>query len=306
MILSKKALKWFKLSRDPFSGELHSGKDVILTHSVSIVELRIWRAIDEHQMAALVGDVGSGKSTIMEKILQEMRSNKRYRIITVCSLGRRKLSASQLCDAITDDLLGCQFHVGLEMKVRYIRDAFDDLKNRGQKILLTIDEAHELPTQTLKDFKKLHEVQGKFASPLSIVLVGQPRLHRRLQRDVSLKEVLDRIEIVEMPGLRSHKDPGMDEGIQYLRWKLSKAGGRQNEDVFTPDGLDMLLNHPAARYPLGINNLASLAISFAVEIEEQLVNADVMAHAFTQISYDGQVGEDDDGDGADDTVGRVA
>jgi len=105
MLLSKGVLKWFKLSRDPFTGELKSGKDVFSPHSCTIVELRIWKAVDEQQMAALVGDVGSGKSTIMAKVLEEMGRNKLYRIVHVYSLGRRKLTASQLCDALIADLL---------------------------------------------------------------------------------------------------------------------------------------------------------------------------------------------------------
>lgn len=301
MILSNKTVRWFKLASDPFTAELQSAKDVLLTTTFSIVELRVWKAIDEQQLAALVGDVGSGKSTIMAKILEEMEKNRLYRIVRVYSLGRRKLTPSQLCDAVIADLIGTPVYNSLETKVRLIAEAFEDIHKRGQKALLTIDEAHELPTQTLKDLKKLHEIRGKFHSPLAIVLVGQPRLWRRMQREVALKEVLERTEIVEIPGMRD-KRGGMKEAHEYLGWKLQRAGGRQVEEIFSQDGLDMLMSHPAARYPLGINNLVSLGMAVAVEAKERLINADVMAHAFTQIGYDGQTPEEDE----DEPAERVA
>ena len=291
MLLSKGVLKWFKLSRDPFTGELKSGKDVFSPHSCTIVELRIWKAVDEQQMAALVGDVGSGKSTIMAKVLEEMGRNKLYRIVHVYSLGRRKLTASQLCDALIADLVGLSVYNGLDQKARMIVEAFEDIEKRGQKVLLVIDEAHELPTQLLKDLKKLHEIRGKFSAPLAIVLVGQPRLRRRLQREVDLKEVLDRTEMIEVPGFQDRRDGNMEEARGYLEYKFHKAGGRKVDEVFADDGLAMLLDHPAARYPLGINNLASVAMDLATRIQERRVSADVMAMAFVEIGYDGQAVE---------------
>lgn len=295
MILADKTIGWFKLNdKDPFTAELHSAKDVTTPRSVALVEIKIWKAIDRQQMAAVVGDVGSGKTTIVAKILEEMERNKLFRIIRVYPLGHRKLTPTQLLEAVLLDLTGDVIYAGMQTRARLVREALDDVEARGQKILMVIDEAHELPTQTLKDLKKLHEVQGKFTSPLSICLVGQPRLLRRLQREVTLKEVLERTEIIEVRGFRA-KDGGMDEALEYLEFKLRRTGsGRKANDIFTPDGLEMLLSHPAARYPLGVNNLVSLAMNFAVEIGEKKINDDVMAHAFTQISSDGQFADDDE------------
>jgi len=273
---------------------MKSGKDVFCPHSFNVVEVRIWKAVDEQQMAALVGDVGSGKSTIMAKVLEEMGRNKLYRIAQVHSLGRRKLTASQLCNALMSELLGFKIYDDLEEKARVISEAFADIEDRGQKVLLIIDEAHELPTQLIKDLKKLYEIRGKFSVPLAIMLIGQPRLRRRLQREVALKEVLDRIEMIDIPGFKNQRDGNMEEARDYLVYKFHKAGGRKIEDVFTDDGLAMLLDHPAARFPLGINNLASVAMDKATRIQERRVNADMMAAAFIEIGYDGQIAEDED------------
>lgn len=294
MVLYESVIKHFKLARDPFTGELSSSRDIFLPRSTSIVELRLWKAIDECQIAALVGDVGSGKTTIMAKVLDQMESNRQYRIVRIYAINRKKLTPSQLCDAFIEDLTGRTCFNSLEMKVRLISEALGDAQKSGHKVALIIDDAHELPTQTLKDLKKLHEIRGKFKAVLSILLIGQLQLLRRLQREVTLKEMLERVEVIEAKGFKDPKTGSMDESQKYISWKLQRAGGRKVEDLFTKDGLEMLLDHPAARYPLGINNLVSAALCLAKEADEDKINEDVVANALSRVDLDGQVEEEED------------
>jgi len=294
MILTDAVNKRFKLARDPFTGELSSSRDVFLPRSISIVEMRLWKAVDECQMAALVGDVGSGKTTILSKVIDQMESNRQYRIVRIYSISRKRLTGSQLCDALLEDLIGRTCFNGMELKGRMIREALGDAAASGHKVSLIIDDAHELPTQTMKDLKKLHEIKGKYKEVLSIILAGQAQLLRRLQREVTLKEMLERVEVIEAKGFKDHKTGSMDEARQYITWKLQRAGGRKVEDLFTKEGLEMLLDHPAARYPLGINNLVSTALCMAFEAEEGKINDDVMANAFTRVDFDGQIEDEED------------
>lgn len=295
MILSNKALRYFKLSKDPFSAEMSSHKDVYLPNSTSVSELKVWKAIHNNLIAALVGDVGSGKSTLMEKILDEMKRNKLFRMVRTQMLSRRRMTISHINDELLLGLLGQRtWNIGQVDKSHKVAEALDDCHSRGQKVLMVIDEAHDLPSQTLREIKALHELRGKFVNPLSVVLVGQKRLHRRLQKEVDLKEVLDRTEVVEMIGYRHPRTGSMEEAIKYLKWKLEKAGVQDLGDIFTDDGLEMMMEHPAARYPLGLNNLMSHAIMLAAEYDEKRVDARVVANAFTSVDYDGETVDRED------------
>lgn len=301
MLLPQEAIDWFKLSKDPFSGELKSGKDVFVPRSVAIAEMRIWRAVDRQQMIALVGEVGSGKSTLMAKILEEMSRIKTFCIANLPSLGRLTLTPAQLADAVMVGIQGEKTWGSLRDKAEGLQTAFEEIEGRGQKVVLVIDEAHELPTPMIRDLKKLYELRGKFITPLALVLVGQMKLMRRLEREVTLKEVKDRMEIVRLTGFRHPKDQNMEEAIEYLTFKLGHAGGRKIEDIFTPDGLAMLLDHPAARHPLGINNLVSMSMRLAAdkEMRERKINAEILTMSFVEVGYDGQVVEEDEGEPAE-------
>ena len=59
--------------RDPFRSDIHSPASVCLTSSHAIGELGLWKATQEVQMSALVGEIGWGKITLLRKLKMEMR-----------------------------------------------------------------------------------------------------------------------------------------------------------------------------------------------------------------------------------------
>lgn len=87
----------------------------------------------------------------------------------------------------------------------------------GQRHVLIIEEAHALAIPTLKHLKRFYELQDGFKKLLSIILIGQTELEKKLsEHNPEVREVVQRCELVKLPPLDNHV-----EG--YLRHKLDRA-----------------------------------------------------------------------------------
>lgn len=266
--LDDATLKHFKLKRDPFWNDIRSTKDICLTTSHAIAELRLWKAAQESQMCAVIGEVGAGKSTLLKKLKMEMRREKQWKIVQMLSTHKKAITSTAICDAIIEDLEGKRMWGGIEKKAREIGRCLLRARDLHQKIVLIVDDAHEIPPPYLKDFKKLWELLEE--PLLGVIFSGQPPLKETLENG-SVREVFERCDVIEIKPIRA-------EVRAYLQWKLKRVGV-EVEDVFEEDALNRLKGFAAATSALRINNYAASAMIGAQRIHEERVTADLMAEA---------------------------
>jgi general secretion pathway protein A len=107
---------------------------------------------------------------------------------------------------------------------------------QGRQVALLIDEAQDLPLETLAQLPLLADLSPSRASPLQIVLVGQPALLRHLRRR-ALRHVAQHISI------RATLRPLTEaESLLYIRQRVVKValpGG----PLFTQDALHAIVRH---------------------------------------------------------------
>jgi type II secretory pathway predicted ATPase ExeA len=111
---------------------------------------------------------------------------------------------------------------------------------QGRQVALLIDEAQDLPLETLAQLPLLADLSPSRASPLQIVLVGQPALLRHLRRR-ALRHVAQHISI------RATLRPLTEaESLLYIRQRVVKValpGG----PLFTQDALHAIVRHTPRR-----------------------------------------------------------
>lgn len=170
-----------------------------------------------------------------------------------------------------------------EARFRQVHELLRSSRRAGRRHLLLIEEAHCLPTATLKHLKRFLELKDGMQRLLGVALIAQPELRERLNsQNPEVREVMQRCEVVELEAL--------DNDLEgYLRSKLVRLGLRF-EDVFATDAADAirarLLHVPRggraqdARsicYPLVVNNLVSRAMNAAARAGWPKVDAQVIA-----------------------------
>lgn len=234
---------------------------------------RLEFAVEEKDLALLVGDIGSGKTTLSRALIDRIGDER-----PVILLINPRLSPSQLLRSIAS---------GMGLEPKYFRnDLLDqihgklfELYEEKREPVLIIDEAQLIPSKsTFDEIRLLTNFQLDDENLLSVILIGQPELERRLDRH-AYEALRQRI------GLRyslGPLDPG--ETVAYVAHRISRAGGRANP--FSPEALAVL--HTVSRgVPRLINTVANTALLDAfgdgtVEVDERRVMDAAREHRLVQ------------------------
>jgi type II secretory pathway predicted ATPase ExeA len=164
--------------------------------------------------ALLTGEVGTGKTTISRRLMEQLPENTQAACILNPTLSSQELLAT-ICD---------------ELKIRYrktgatLKSLTDKIheklnKNHQEKIntLLIIDEAQHLLPEVLEQLRLLTNLETNTKKLLQVILIGQPELKQLLQRR-DLRQLAQRITA------RYHLMPltKVEAGL-YIKHRLSVA-----------------------------------------------------------------------------------
>lgn len=253
--------RFFSLTHDPFSRP-ESPDDAIITDAYSRTIAQARSVVDaDRGIAVLTGAPGSGKSTLSALALSG------YCTIQPLAPAAR-LTSSHLYDAILShaDML---IPRSLERRARAARSAIQGLLAEHESIILHIDQAESVSSETLCAARTLREISGVFAPPISLLLTGTTPLLRRLQSDVSLAGIdihATRIEI------------GPVNAAEYLAVACSQAG-RAAGEIFSPDGVEAISQ--ASHTISEVICTARRAMMFACQIAEPVVTAEIVSQVTT-------------------------
>jgi len=179
---------------------------------------------------AIVGAVGVGKTTILRSYL-EKADKKRLKIIYVFN---PRLTFEGLLRTIYQELeLPVESNDVVEMTNRLYEVLIEEYR-RGNTIVLVVDEAQNMPVDTLENLRMLSNLETSKDKLIQIVLVGQPEFEEELQQH-RLRQLRQRLAIRStiLP-LTEH------ESTEYIRYRLEKAGVSPST-VFTPASLKSIV-----------------------------------------------------------------
>ncbi|MDY7034447.1 MAG: AAA family ATPase [Thermodesulfobacteriota bacterium] len=164
----------------------------------------------------ITGEVGTGKTTLCRAFLESLDENTESAYIF-----NPKLDSIQLLTAINDEF-------GISSQSAHIKDLIDalnsflmEMKTRGKKVILVIDEAQNLSKEVLEQLRLLSNLETTVDKLLQIVLVGQPELGEMLDSE-ELRQLGQRIT------LSCHLTPlTYKETIKYIQHRINIASQKQ-------------------------------------------------------------------------------
>ncbi len=146
------------------------------------VSKEIKAAIQVGRIISLSGIVGCGKTKALQRLQQELINEKQVLVSRSFSIEKAHVNISTLTTAMFLDLVKDKdFKIpgDRERRDRTLRDV---ICSRRRPVVLIIDEAHDLHTQTLVQLKRLVELVEVSGGILSVVLAGHPKLKNELSR----------------------------------------------------------------------------------------------------------------------------
>lgn len=277
-MLTEEVRRHFKLFRDPFTNEfLNGAKDVFLSRAHKGAENLLLAAANKGGFLAIVGHVGSGKTTIWKRVYENLQKTGRFKICVPWQIDRGTMRAGALIETLLTDLEVENMPSSLNARARATYKALETYAEAGKRVVLVIDEAHLLHTNTLKSLKRIYELGHGFKRLLAIILIGQMPLKARLDA-ANIEEVSRRCLVCEVGALGS-------ELRGYLEWKFARAGGSLAR-VMTDDAAKLMGKQLAALrreyhrpfdFPLVVNAVVEMAMNLCVEAGEKIITPDVMS-----------------------------
>ncbi|MGH9340822.1 MAG: ExeA family protein [Acidobacteriota bacterium] len=187
----------------------------------------------------ITGDVGTGKTTLCRAVLETLDQN----ILTALVLNPF-LSDEDLLKLILRDFgvipaaagLSTEFKPSTNDLIQALHQMLLSLQKVNAKAVLVIDEAQNLPLQTLEQIRILSNLESASEKLLQVILVGQPELDSILNSS-KLRQLQQRVSI------RFQLSPLSKADIQpYIYHRLAVAGCRKHV-TFTPGALRLISKH---------------------------------------------------------------
>ncbi|HEX3739923.1 MAG TPA: AAA family ATPase [Terriglobales bacterium] len=190
----------------------------------------------------LTGEVGTGKTTLINKLLEWLRAQQ----VPTAFIFNSRMNVPQFLDYMMADF-------GLPSETRSKSQILMRLYNwlleryrAGETAVLIVDEAQNLPDEVLEEIRMMTNLETFTEKLLQIVLVGQTELEQRLKHP-SLRQLRQRLT------LRAKTHPlTAEESRSYIHQRLRIAGS-SGQQIFEPEALAAI-----HRYSGGIPRIVNL------------------------------------------------
>lgn len=124
----------------------------------------------------VVGEVGTGKTLICRKLLNEMPTT-----FVSAYIPNPYLSPTELRRAVASELGVSDAHnVSEQILTQKIQERLLQLHQQGSSVVLILDEAQALPDESLEALRLFTNIETERRKLLQVVLFGQPELDSRL------------------------------------------------------------------------------------------------------------------------------
>jgi general secretion pathway protein A len=241
----------FRLSAEPF-GITPDPSYVYLgpEHREALAALQ-YGLIERRGFITLVGEVGTGKTTLLYTLLSRLGPDVRTAYVAY--------TAQPFVDLLAAALKDFGVEVPGDASKRQLLDALNgflrEQEQRGMTTALLIDEAQNVSDETFEELRLLSNFETYERKLLQIVLVGQPELWQRLSRP-HLRQLRERVTV------RARIDPLTPPEVRrYIEHRLQRGGGTTCT-LFSPCAVRVIVRRSQG-IPRRVNNLCHNALLFA-------------------------------------------
>lgn len=226
-------LDFFGLEREPF--HITPDPDFLFpspSHKEAFATV-MYGVQQQKGFVVVTGEVGTGKTTVLRAYLQKLKDTD----IQPIYVFDPHLEFEELLEAILAEL-GAPSDAGHTQfsRLQWLRHYLIDAYSNGRSVVLIIDEAQNMPVETMEKLRVLTNLETTKDKLLQVLLVGQPELEEKLGLH-QLRQLNQRVAV------RATLRPlGDEESTDYIKHRVRQAGGVP-ETIFTPAALKSIVRH---------------------------------------------------------------
>src|SRR5688572_23973645 len=213
-------------------------------------------------VTVLVGEAGTGKTTLVRKALQASSSAS-----TIVHLSNPTLTRAEFFEYLAAGF-GFSADAG-RSKIQFLRELEAALNDaESPRLALIVDEAQSVPYELLEEIRLLTNAESSLGRSIAVVLAGQPELGRRLD-EARLRQLKQRVV------LRCELTPlSLKDTAAYISGRVKTAGGEAIR-LFTRDAVVAIHQHSAG-IPRVISVICDNALVNGFAADQKPVGASVV------------------------------
>src|SRR2546422_282435 len=232
---------------------------------------------DDRGFMALIAEPGMGKTTLLNKLLEEVRDSSRTVFLFQTQCDSRGFFRYLLSELGVESLVGMDL-VAMHNKLNEI--LFQEMLE-GRRFVLVVDEAQNLHDSVLETIRLLSDFETSHTKLLEIVLAGQPQLAAKLARP-NLSQLRQRIAV-----LAKLEPLSAAETARYIEHRL-RVAGYTGGLLFAPDALALIAERSQG-IPRNINNICFSALILGHSRGRKTIGSDIVQEVVAKLDLESLV-----------------
>lgn len=261
------AIKPFQLTTDPrflWLGEAH--KEALATLKYGV--------IDQKGFLLVTGDIGTGKTTLINALLESIEEDTLVANITDPALN--------LIEFFNFVALSFNIPQKFESKIDFIvyfKQFLKKVNSENRSVLLIIDEVHRVSKEVLEHIRLLSNIELPDEKLVNMFFVGQNEIHQTLALP-ECRALRQRISLVYQIEPLSE-----NETLAYIKHRLKVAGTEKS--IFTQDAVREIYQFSKG-YPRLINIICDHALLTGYARDLKKITPDVIMECAQQFNSIGK------------------
>jgi general secretion pathway protein A len=255
----------FRLSPDPqflYLSKQHA-------RAKAYMESTIWFT---DGFVVITGEIGSGKTTLIETFLRELHTD-----AVVAQINQTQLSPTAFLQTVLVQFGFSPFKMKKPEVLATLNQFLTEQHANGRKAILIVDEAQNLGSKVLEEIRLLSGIETTKEKVLRIILAGQPELSDKLNSP-ELMQLAQRVR------LKFHLTTlTQAEAVAYINHRLEVAGasGRQ---IFAEDTYPTIYKFTGG-VPRLINTLCDTSLLSAFGRDHDVVTAEDVDASIRELQW---------------------
>lgn len=255
----------FRLSPDPqflYLSKQHA-------RAKAYMESTIWFT---DGFVVITGEIGSGKTTLIESFLKEIQSD-----VVIAQINQTQVSAIDFLQAVLVQFGFSPFKMKKAELIATLNNFLIEQYAAGRKVLLIVDEAQNLSMRVLEEIRLLSGVETTKEKVLRIILAGQPELNEKL-------DAPELIQLTQRIRLRFHLTTlSAQEMRAYIQHRLEVAGGGDRQ-IFAEETFPEIYRYTGG-VPRLVNTLCDTALMAAYTADRDTVTLPDIHQAIEELQW---------------------
>lgn len=255
----------FRLSPDPqflYLSKQHA-------RAKAYMESTIWFT---DGFVVITGEIGAGKTTLIETFLRELQSE-----VVVAQINQTQLSPVEFLQTVLVQFGFSPFDMKKAELLATLTEFLMQQYASGRKVLLIVDEAQNLSNRVLEEVRMLSGVETAKDKALRIILAGQPQLNDKLNST-------ELVQLTQRVRLRFHLTAlSKAETNAYIEHRLEVAGS-QGRRIFAEDTFALIYRFTGG-VPRLINTLCDTSLMAAFSRDKDSVDVEIVEAAIKELQW---------------------